>query len=161
YERAAQDCTTGLALDPKNVKALWRRGVCRKFLKRYTEAEQDLVKALKLEPINKAVQEELYIVQQYREAIGDQQGKATNSIPVEVLASEHDLHTILARDYSTPPLADKVRAPIPSPSKPAAPTTSGKVVAIPPTRYCALFQSTFDGDYLMDIVSIINNYYFT
>ncbi|KAJ1971722.1 hypothetical protein H4R35_005095 [Dimargaris xerosporica] len=203
YHDAAQDCTTSLVLDPKNVKALWRRGVCHKFLKQFGKAEQDLAEALKLEPGNKAVQEELYAVQHYREANGGQRDKMC--IPVEVLASEHDLHTIISRDYSAPPSTSSVQAPIPSPREPAAPlasTTTGssqqlntvaagdrlEIVeprttidlqrswrsyrnsgaalyqyfrAIPPTRYGTLFQSTFDSDYLMDIVGILNNYYFT
>ncbi|KAJ3299348.1 RNA polymerase II-associated protein 3 [Borealophlyctis nickersoniae] len=59
YVEAESDCTTGLALDPKNVKALWRRGIARRELGKLDEAKGDLELAGVLEPANKSMKEDL------------------------------------------------------------------------------------------------------
>ncbi|KAI8611294.1 hypothetical protein BC830DRAFT_1141737 [Chytriomyces sp. MP71] len=57
---AEADCTGVLALDAKNVKALWRRGVARREVgSNLKGAMEDLERAKVLEPGNKAVREEL------------------------------------------------------------------------------------------------------
>ncbi|XP_011502589.1 PREDICTED: RNA polymerase II-associated protein 3-like [Ceratosolen solmsi marchali] len=50
---AEGDCTTAIQLDNYYVKAYHRRATVRIELKRYTEAEKDIEKILKLEPSNK------------------------------------------------------------------------------------------------------------
>ncbi|TPX31422.1 hypothetical protein SmJEL517_g05253 [Synchytrium microbalum] len=59
YTEAEQDCSNGLSLDSKNVKALWRRGMARFELAKYAEAKQDLERALILEPGNKSIKTDL------------------------------------------------------------------------------------------------------
>ena len=48
-----EDCTACLELEPKNVKALLRRGTARAFLGQYTVALDDFEAAQRLEPQNK------------------------------------------------------------------------------------------------------------
>ncbi|TPX40505.1 hypothetical protein SeMB42_g05817 [Synchytrium endobioticum] len=55
YAEAEHDCTAGLSVDAKNVKALWRRGMARFELGKYHEAKRDLNAALVLEPGNKSI----------------------------------------------------------------------------------------------------------
>ncbi|KAF9095046.1 hypothetical protein BGX29_009205 [Mortierella sp. GBA35] len=59
FTEAERDCTLGLKLDSRNVKALWRRGIARRSLGRVDEAKKDFEKALTIDPANKAVKEEL------------------------------------------------------------------------------------------------------
>ncbi|KAF8948358.1 RNA polymerase II-associated protein 3 [Haplosporangium gracile] len=59
FTEAEHDCTLGLKLDSKNVKALWRRGIARRSLGRVDEAKKDFEAALTIDPANKAVKEEL------------------------------------------------------------------------------------------------------
>ncbi|KAJ3213387.1 RNA polymerase II-associated protein 3 [Dinochytrium kinnereticum] len=59
WRKAEEDCTSGLNLEPKNIKALWRRGVARSALGLLLDAEADLQKALTLEPSNQLIKEEL------------------------------------------------------------------------------------------------------
>ncbi|KAI8318738.1 TPR-like protein, partial [Martensiomyces pterosporus] len=40
YAKAIDDCTQGIKLDPKNVKAFWRRGTARLHLGEYEEAKR-------------------------------------------------------------------------------------------------------------------------
>ncbi|NXN81579.1 TOM34 protein, partial [Bombycilla garrulus] len=54
YKEAAQDCTEALKLDPKNVKALYRRAQALKELKDYKSSIADLKSLLKTEPKNTA-----------------------------------------------------------------------------------------------------------
>ncbi|KAI9300982.1 hypothetical protein BJ944DRAFT_272160 [Cunninghamella echinulata] len=56
---AEKDCTKCISLQPNHVKALWRRGIARSGLGRPDEARQDFELALKIEPDNKAVTDEL------------------------------------------------------------------------------------------------------
>ncbi|KAG9071162.1 RNA polymerase II-associated protein 3 [Linnemannia hyalina] len=59
FAEAERDCTLGLKLDNKNVKALWRRGIARRSLGRVNEAKKDFETALTIDPTNKAVKDEL------------------------------------------------------------------------------------------------------
>ncbi|NXY77364.1 TOM34 protein, partial [Glareola pratincola] len=54
YKEAAQDCTEALRLDPKNVKALYRRAQALKELKDYKSSIADIKSLLKTEPKNTA-----------------------------------------------------------------------------------------------------------
>mmetsp|Transcript_7192 Transcript_7192/g.11315 ORF Transcript_7192/g.11315 Transcript_7192/m.11315 type:complete len:363 (-) Transcript_7192:975-2063(-) len=48
YEEAESSCTEALSLNPQSAKAFMRRGLAKKGLERYSEAIEDLEKALKL-----------------------------------------------------------------------------------------------------------------
>ncbi|NWR33751.1 TOM34 protein, partial [Tachuris rubrigastra] len=54
YKEAAQDCTEALKLDPKNVKALYRRAQAFKELKDNKSSIADIKSLLKTEPKNTA-----------------------------------------------------------------------------------------------------------
>ncbi|KFV62516.1 Mitochondrial import receptor subunit TOM34, partial [Dryobates pubescens] len=54
YKEAVQDCTEALRLDPKNVKALYRRAQALKELKDYKSSIADIKSLLKTEPKNTA-----------------------------------------------------------------------------------------------------------
>ncbi|NXC71061.1 TOM34 protein, partial [Anhinga anhinga] len=54
YKEAVQDCTDALRLDPKNVKALYRRALALKELKDYKSSTADVKSLLKIEPKNTA-----------------------------------------------------------------------------------------------------------
>ncbi|NXI36438.1 TOM34 protein, partial [Galbula dea] len=54
YKEAVQDCTEALKLDPKNVKALYRRAQALKELKDYKSSTADIKNLLKTEPKNTA-----------------------------------------------------------------------------------------------------------
>ncbi|XP_051489311.1 mitochondrial import receptor subunit TOM34 [Apus apus] len=54
YREAVQDCTEALGLDPKNVKALYRRAQALKELKDYKSSIADIESLLKIEPKNTA-----------------------------------------------------------------------------------------------------------
>ncbi|KAF9363425.1 RNA polymerase II-associated protein 3 [Mortierella sp. NVP85] len=64
FTEVERDCTLGLELDNKNVKALWRRGIARRSLGKPDDARKDFETALKIEPNNKAVKEELAKLEQ-------------------------------------------------------------------------------------------------
>ncbi|KAI9276936.1 hypothetical protein BDA99DRAFT_532027 [Phascolomyces articulosus] len=59
FLEAEQDCTNALKLHPKNLKAVWRRGVARRELGRIEDSRLDFKMALTIEPGNKVVLEEL------------------------------------------------------------------------------------------------------
>uniref|UniRef100_A0A8C0IAH5 Translocase of outer mitochondrial membrane 34 n=1 Tax=Bubo bubo TaxID=30461 RepID=A0A8C0IAH5_BUBBB len=54
YKEAVQDCSEALKLDPKNVKALYRRAQALKELKDYKSSIADIKSLLKTEPKNTA-----------------------------------------------------------------------------------------------------------
>ncbi|NWH82741.1 TOM34 protein, partial [Piaya cayana] len=54
YKEAVQDCTEALRLDPKNVKALYRRAQALKELKDYKSSIADIKTLLRTEPKNTA-----------------------------------------------------------------------------------------------------------
>jgi len=57
-----------LTTQPQNVKTLYRRSVANIALQEYDEAEKDLIKAKKLEPNNRAVNDELGRVQHLKKS---------------------------------------------------------------------------------------------
>ena len=56
---AAQNCSKVLQTEPENIKALYRRGLALTNMNDFDKAKQDLVKARKLEPKNRAIEEQL------------------------------------------------------------------------------------------------------
>ncbi|POI26881.1 hypothetical protein CIB84_009369 [Bambusicola thoracicus] len=54
HKEAVQDCTEALRLDPKNVKAFYRRAQALKELKDYKSSIADINSLLKIEPKNTA-----------------------------------------------------------------------------------------------------------
>ncbi|KAL2917942.1 hypothetical protein HK105_202356 [Polyrhizophydium stewartii] len=93
WTEAESDCTHGLSMQPKNVKALWRRGIARRELGKLEEAM-----AAVLEPTNASVKEELNAVEKSIEA----KNQASKPVPAKPAQSE--------------PVAEK-----PEDAKPAAP----------------------------------------
>ncbi|KAF9980511.1 hypothetical protein BGZ75_008346 [Mortierella antarctica] len=77
YSEVERDCTLGLTLDSRNVKALWRRGIARRFMGNLDAAVLDFELALKIDPSNKAVKEELSKLRQ----VGSASKKPTQSVP--------------------------------------------------------------------------------
>ncbi len=69
YGAAEVDCTLAITLDPKYIKAYHRRGTARLALKRYNEAKEDFENVLKLEPFNKAAQQELIKIEKELESM--------------------------------------------------------------------------------------------
>ncbi|CAG8595797.1 1298_t:CDS:2 [Ambispora gerdemannii] len=76
WDKAENDCTTGLQLHPDNVKALWRRGIARREQDKLKEAKKDLDHALELDPNNQAVKIEL---EKVLNALGVQKAEESNS----------------------------------------------------------------------------------
>jgi len=62
--KAEEDCTTALELEPQNVKALYRRGLARKELKRYADAAKDLKMLLDIDQTISVAKKELEVVKQ-------------------------------------------------------------------------------------------------
>ena len=56
FTEAIFDCTTVLATEPTNIKALYRRAQAQVFLEQYTDAESDLLRCLILDKGNKDAQ---------------------------------------------------------------------------------------------------------
>ena len=56
---AAQNCTKVLQFEPENVKALYRRGLALTNMKDFDQAREDLIKARRLEPSNRAIDDQL------------------------------------------------------------------------------------------------------
>jgi tetratricopeptide (TPR) repeat protein len=59
FEDATEFCDRALFLDPRNVKALFRRSLAHKACKRYDSAINDLTTALSIEPSNEDLRKEL------------------------------------------------------------------------------------------------------
>ncbi|KAJ6236728.1 RNA polymerase ii-associated protein [Anaeramoeba flamelloides] len=62
YKSAEEDCTRALQIDPKFIKAWFRRGLARKNLKNYRFAIKDFKKVLKLQPENQAPVKEILAI---------------------------------------------------------------------------------------------------
>ncbi|KAJ3322191.1 hypothetical protein HDV06_003251 [Boothiomyces sp. JEL0866] len=81
YLNAEKDCSKVLEVDVKNIKALHRRGLARKNLKKYSEAKKDFQHCLVLEPTNSTVKKDL---QELDNIIGIFNGKTMRKrIPIE------------------------------------------------------------------------------
>jgi FKBP-type peptidyl-prolyl cis-trans isomerase len=62
--QACDSCDSALALDPNNIKALYRRGLANLGLKCLEEAHRDFSTVIKLEPCNKAARDQLSLTVQ-------------------------------------------------------------------------------------------------
>ncbi|KAJ3311756.1 hypothetical protein HDV04_003768 [Boothiomyces sp. JEL0838] len=81
YKSAEADCDKVLQVDVKNIKALHRRGLARKNLKKYGDAKKDFQDCLVLEPANSTVKKDL---QELEQIIGIYNGKTVRKrIPIE------------------------------------------------------------------------------
>ena len=63
YDHAARNCTKVLDLDHNCVKALYRRGQAHINMNDFEQAKNDLTKAKHLEPSNRAIDEQLKILE--------------------------------------------------------------------------------------------------
>ncbi|KAL1753894.1 hypothetical protein FB107DRAFT_276295 [Schizophyllum commune] len=85
-EDAERDCTSTLAIDPQNVKALFRRGQARQGIGKLEDAIQDLKAALKREPNNDAVKQELAKIEKVTKEGTHSAGKPPRRrVPIEVV----------------------------------------------------------------------------
>jgi len=96
---ATETCTQVLAADPRNVKALYRRGSAHRTAGNFEEAKADLLAAIRLAPADAAIREEY---ERLRKAIADYDAKQrstfgglferislTEDIPAPVAAPAH------------------------------------------------------------------------
>lgn len=73
YQKAEQDCSASIKIDPKYVKSYFRRGLARKHLNKLEEAIDDFQDVLTLEPGNKQAIEELREISKIKESRKRQQ----------------------------------------------------------------------------------------
>lgn len=64
-----------LGLDPNNIKALYRRGLCNLVVGDYQEALQDFQTVIKLDPLNKAAKNQILICSQKTKEASDKERK--------------------------------------------------------------------------------------
>lgn len=64
YDYAVENCAQALEIDPKNVKALYRRGTALIQLQEYERAKCDLEQAKNLDPKNPAVDRQLELLKE-------------------------------------------------------------------------------------------------
>lgn len=68
YPHVVSNCSRVLALEPDNVKALYRRGQAFTMMNDLDRAREDLLKAKKLEPANRAIDEQLKLLESHQQA---------------------------------------------------------------------------------------------
>ncbi|GAB4832575.1 Peptidyl-prolyl cis-trans isomerase fkbp42 [Ancistrocladus abbreviatus] len=73
YEDAIMHCSIVLAEDENNVKALYRRGKARSELGQTDAAQEDLLKARKYAPEDKAIAKELRLLAEHEKAVYQKQ----------------------------------------------------------------------------------------
>ncbi|KAK4379696.1 hypothetical protein RND71_001558 [Anisodus tanguticus] len=73
YDEAIAQCSIVLAEDENNVKALFRRGKARSVLGQTDAAREDLLKARKLAPQDKAIARELHLIAEHEKAVYQKQ----------------------------------------------------------------------------------------
>ncbi|CAK9036495.1 Protein unc-45 homolog B (Unc-45B) [Durusdinium trenchii] len=88
-DAAMQDCNEALALDPTNVKLLFRRAQAAMAMKKVEDAFRDLRRLLELDPGNKAAQE---MVKKLRSMAQDMNSTTTQALEVldEAVATADD-----------------------------------------------------------------------
>ncbi|KAI7896485.1 uncharacterized protein EV154DRAFT_492453 [Mucor mucedo] len=94
FLEAEKDCTRGIQLAPRNVKAFWRRGIALRELGRFNEAKRDFEMGLAIEPNNKSILDELKNLPK----INQQTGKEKRRLSINVIDAS----------YSEPKLVDQV-----------------------------------------------------
>ncbi|KAI7816552.1 hypothetical protein BC939DRAFT_508209 [Gamsiella multidivaricata] len=82
FAEAERDCTLGLKLDSKNLKALWRRGMARRSIGNFREAKEDFEAGLKIEPGNKTLKEELAKLEQMQKKPTTTPPPASKPVPL-------------------------------------------------------------------------------
>ncbi|KAG6809839.1 hypothetical protein H0H92_014531 [Tricholoma furcatifolium] len=126
-EDAERDCTTVLNLNALNAKALFRRGQARLALGKLEEASTDLTQALKREPSNIAIQEELKKVTKQMDKKKAKTSKPSNVPTPTTPAPKRRRVPIKIVDP-----ADSVPATVSSPiSAPSKPSPSPAIVPSP------------------------------
>lgn len=78
--RVIDNCDKALALDPRCVKALFRRGTCLRELKDLARAEQDMRRVLELDPANAAAKRELAAIDRAKKAELQRQKRLAQSM---------------------------------------------------------------------------------
>ena len=68
YAHAVSNCTRVLEMESENVKALYRRGQALVMMNDFDRAREDLSKAKKLEPANKAIDDQLRLLESKQQA---------------------------------------------------------------------------------------------
>ena len=68
YPNVVKNCTRVLEMEADNVKALYRRGQALVAMNDFDQAREDLTKAKKLEPSNKAIEEQLKLLESRQQA---------------------------------------------------------------------------------------------
>ena len=68
YPLVVRNCTRVLSMEPENVKALYRRGQALTMMNDFDGAREDLTKAKKLEPSNRAIDEQLKLLESRQQA---------------------------------------------------------------------------------------------
>jgi tetratricopeptide (TPR) repeat protein len=121
FAEAERDCTLGLKLDSKNVKALWRRGIARRSLGKVDEAKEDFETALTIDPANKAVKEELTKLKQGTAGTPSSTAKSSTAKPSTTVPPA-------SKPPAKPNSAKKLESPASESSKP--PVISSKRVLI-------------------------------
>ncbi|KAF9516362.1 hypothetical protein BS47DRAFT_1327509 [Hydnum rufescens UP504] len=84
FEDAERDCTTVLALSKINVKGLFRRAQARISLNKFHEAKADLREAVRLEPNNGAVKDELEKLSKVRPSSSSPNTSKSSFLPKRV-----------------------------------------------------------------------------
>ncbi|TFK69509.1 TPR-like protein [Pluteus cervinus] len=147
YQDAERDCSTVLAKDSKNVKALFRRGQSRIGLEDYETGKRDLTQALTLEPDNDAVKGELARVDSLeknsRKVLGTAaQPPKRRRVPIQIIeapsssaivpkpaaqGSEDSLKPVSSRRLNTPKTTPDTTTPTaPEPPSQATPPPAPK-----------------------------------
>lgn len=89
-EDAERDSTKVLALNPSNVKALFRRGQARRPLGNIDGARQDFNEALRLEPSNISVKNELADLEKALREMKAKPVPRRRRVPIEIIEPEAD-----------------------------------------------------------------------
>jgi len=98
WEDGAHYATLALEQDPDNVKAMFRRGVCRAQLPRFLdEARDDLTAALKAEPNNRDAREQLAKVKQQLKEFKQQEKERMAAMFSKEGALYNDQHQKLSK----------------------------------------------------------------
>ncbi|KRX09003.1 hypothetical protein PPERSA_01890 [Pseudocohnilembus persalinus] len=71
YSKAEQDCNSALKMNPVHEKALYRRAMSRKKMKKFRDSIKDFEKAAEISPANKEIQKELKIVKSAYQQVRD------------------------------------------------------------------------------------------
>ncbi|KAL5035511.1 hypothetical protein BDV3_005417 [Batrachochytrium dendrobatidis] len=107
WVKAESDCSLGLEIQPKNVKALWRRGIARRELGKFELALQDLEMAMVLEPANTTIKQELQGLKKAMEAQNPVALKPTTSAAVEQSAQVSRRRRLVIQEVGDAPVSAK------------------------------------------------------